>query len=120
MRNFNCSILNKDTVMENKIIGWRLYTGSDEQIAEMDNADSFIIKANGVESHVMHHIDERGLLVDCDQYLICNRHKYANLIKRWVMTGQPVWVRDGMGTYCTTKPDWNIPHAEYSFTPFED
>ena len=36
---------------------WIKYDGSDEQIAEMDDADSFIIKANGVESHVMHHID---------------------------------------------------------------
>jgi len=104
---------------------WKEYTGSDEQISEIDNADSFIIKANGVESHVMHHIDERGLLVDCDQYLICNRHKYANLIKRWALTGQPVWWRFSgtsfePGVRCTTSPDWNIPNAEYSFTPFED
>ena len=115
--------------MENKIIGWRLYTGSDEQIAEMDNADSFIIKANGVESHVMHHIDERGLLVDCDQYLICNRHKYAKLIQRWSITGQPVWIRVSANferygyAYSyhqpTTTPDWNIPNAEYSFIEFE-
>ena len=122
--------------MENKIIGWRLYTGSDEQIAEMDNADSFIIKANGVESHVMHNIDEKGLLVDCDEYLICNRHKYAKLIQRWSITGQPVWVRymshrferdehlgrimiDYLKTDVTNRPDWNIPNAEYSFTEFE-
>jgi len=114
--------------MENKIIGWRLYTGSDEQIAEMDNADSFIIKANGIESHVMHHIDERGLLVECDEYLICNRHKYAKLIQRWSITGQPVWVkvdRDSRGNkinmiYTTTTPDWNIPDAEYSFIEFKE
>ena len=103
---------------------WTEYTGSDEQIAEMDNADSFIIKANGVESHVMHHIDERGLLVDCDQYLICNRHKYAKLIQRWSITGQPVWIRRKIENEYfywlpTTTPDWHIPNAEYSFTPFE-
>ena len=106
---------------------WKKYTSSDEQIAEMDNADSFIIKANGVESHVMHHIDERGLLVECDDYLICNKHKYAKLIRRWAVTGQPVWIRkmfycgiekEGQ-TYTTTTPDWNIPGAEYSFGPFE-
>lgn len=107
---------------------WIEYTGSDEQIAEMDDTGSFIIKANGVESHVMHHIDERGLLVECDEYLICNRHKYAKLIQRWSMTGQPVWVRIPVSYerygYCyitygaTTTPDWNITGAEYSFTPF--
>ena len=121
---------------------WVKYDGSDEQIAEMENAVSFIIKANGVESHVMHHIDERGLLVDCDEYLICNRHKDAKLIQRWSITGQPVWVRpkkpyefkisdyenhpttklmvDNKGVYfITTTPDWNMK-ADFSFTPFED
>ena len=101
---------------------WTEYTGSDEQIAEMDNADSFIIKANGVESHVMHNIDEKGLLVDCDEYLICNRHKYAKLIQRWSITGQPVWIRYFCNediVHVTTTPDWNIPNAEYSFSYFE-
>lgn len=119
---------------------WKEYTGSDEQIAEMAEADSFIIKVNGVESHVMHHIDERGLLVDCDEYLICNKHKYAKLIQRWSVTGQPVHVKvdNELGNhlldvstgfyyfdlehsvFITTTPDWYIPNAEYSFTPFED
>ncbi len=103
---------------------WTEYTGSDEQIAEMDNADSFIIKANGVESHVMHNIDEKGLLVDCDEYLICNRHKYAKLIQRWSITGQPVWVRRKIENEYfywlpTTTPDWHIPNADYSFIEFE-
>lgn len=119
---------------------WKEYTGTPEQIAEMYDADSFIIKANGVESHVMHHIDERGLLVDCDEYLICNRHPLADMIRRQARTGQPVYIklpRDAFfdNTYpakngdtghlkkdwfqvITTKPDWNIPNAEYSFTPF--
>jgi len=119
---------------------WKEYTGSDEQIAEMAEADSFIIKANGVESHVMHHIDERGLLVDCDEYLICNKHKYAKLIQRWSVTGQPVHVKvecergnhlldvsTGFyyfdlehSVFITNTPDWDIPNAEYSFTEFKD
>lgn len=111
---------------------WIKYDGSDEQIAEMDDTGSFIIKANGIESHVMHNIDERGLLVDCDEYLICNRHKYAKLIQRWSITGQPVWVKtfiDGSyaglpikdaSIYVTNTPDWNIPGAEYSFTEFKE
>ncbi len=119
---------------------WKVYTGSDEQIAEMKNAGSFIIKANGVESHVMHNIDENGLLVKCDEYLICNKHRYAKQIHRWSVTGQPVHIKVENGTgnhlldvsigfyyfdlehsvFITTTPDWNIPNAEYSFTPYED
>ena len=55
---------------------------------------------------------------------------------RQAQTGQPVWVRymshrferdehlgrimiDYLKTDVTNRPDWNIPNAEYSFTPFE-
>jgi len=77
------------------------------------------------------------------EYLICNPHHYADMICQWARTGQPVWVRpkkpyefkisdyenhpttklmvDDKGVYLiTTTPDWNIPGAEYSFTPFEE
>jgi len=74
-------------------------------------------------------------------YLICQPHPYADLIKIWADTGCPVWVKvtkrndwvryiDGVyykpramvHEYLepTTKPDWNIPGAEYRLTPFED
>lgn len=119
---------------------WKKYTGSDEQIAEMNDADSFIIKANRIESHIMHHADQNGLLVKCDEYLICNKHKYANEIRRWSLTGQPVHIKVKNETgnhlldisigfyyydlehsvFITNTPDWNIPGAEYSFTEFKE
>ena len=63
---------------------------------------------------------------------------------RWAQTGQQVWIKlpaymiSGFEEYwndtreykidmdcyppviTTTSPDWNIPNAEYSFTPFEE
>ena len=76
----------------------------------------------------------------CDEYLICNRHKYAKLIQKWSVTGQPVHVKvecergnhlldvsTGFyyfdldhSVFITTAPDFNIPNAEYSFTEFKE
>lgn len=65
-------------------------------------------------------------------YLICNPHPLVDMICQQARTGQPVWVRYSVvahwwqsteyeiKTIRTTTPDWNIPGAEYSFTPFED
>lgn len=66
-------------------------------------------------------------------YLICNPHPYADMICQWARTGQPVWVRyakvchfgqtseyEICNQIATPTPDWNIPGAEYSFTPFEE
>ena len=62
----------------------------------------------------------------------CSPHPYVDMICQWAHTGQPVWVRfaiiiheDGLTTRRvvtdeTNFPNWNIPGAEYSFTPFED
>lgn len=73
-----------------------------------------------------------GLLSDCEKYLINDPHQYADLIKIWADTGCPVWVRHDVTTQFpsfsmtktlvrkTSKPDWNIPGAEYRLTPFED
>lgn len=64
-------------------------------------------------------------------YLICNPHPLADMIIRQCQTWQQVYIK-----YCwpavnkydtteysyavTTTPDWNIPCAEYLFTPFDD
>jgi len=73
-------------------------------------------------------------------YLICNPHPLADMICQQARTGQPVWVmvpyeegernyefiahyRNDCGIfriYVTNTPDWNIPNAEYSFTPFKE
>ena len=72
-------------------------------------------------------------------YLICQPHPYAAMIKIWADTGCPVWImfpeqyketefigfelvgyfRTGT-VFKTTLPNWNIPGAKYSLTPFED
>jgi ribosomal protein L3 len=120
---------------------WKKYTGCDEQIKELKSEKRRICKyKDGTESEVLiwfdtyHHPDYRlrsTIQEDMqmvDTYLICEPHPYAGMIKRWADTGQPVWVRVGAmmredqfimyRTYRTTTPDWNIPGAEYSFTPF--
>jgi len=115
---------------------WKKYTGATEQIKELKSEKRRICKyKDGTESEVLiwfdtyNHPDYRlrsTIQEDMqmvDTYLICEPHPYADMIKRWADTGQPVWVKINDYTktrYMTTKPDWNIPNAEYSFTPFED
>lgn len=72
-------------------------------------------------------------------YLICDPHPLADMICKQARTGQPVWVKMETSTYWviamrgfdliyqdpvvsvikSTTPDWNIPDAAYSFTPFD-
>lgn len=112
---------------------WKEYTGSDEQLIEMRNAVNGHIFRDNLElesSSVLYYREHEYVPKTITHYLICDRHPYADMIKRWADTGQPVWVRVGAmmredqfimyRTYRTTTPDWNIPSAEYSFTPFED
>lgn len=70
-----------------------------------------------------------------DEYLLCKPHPLADMICQWARTGQPVWIKvvnfrdllhmvDSVNeikdkVLKTTKPDWNIPGAEYSFTAFK-
>ena len=114
---------------------WKAYTGSDEQIEEMLSSKNGFILTNhdhddivfiGAGAHeILDHLDKRSKYQPI-RYLICNPHPLAE------MTGQPVWVKvkiifrsitTGVFTntevYETTTPDWNIPNADYSFTPFE-
>ena len=111
---------------------WIKYDGSDKQIAEINDSvlrHGFILRNRyGSISPVMKQPWHVALIGDKDttHYLICKPHQYADLIKIWANTGCPVWVRYYHIFYCelvlriTTIPDWNIPGAEYSLTPFED
>ena len=119
---------------------WKEYTGSDEQIAEIMKCTGFIVDSQysafkAVSTFRSVHESDREWLkdhfskYDVKQYLICNPHPLADMICQQARTGQPVWVRytlewdrrsDTIETDCTTTPDWNIPGAEYSFTPFDD
>ena len=111
---------------------WKKYTGSDEQIAEMNAAirnsnNGILISLRDKNTKIIY----SGLYsYKFDKYLICNRHPLADMICQQARTGQPVWVKvtvnfDDYGlAYSyhepTSQPDWNIPGAEYSFTPFDE
>jgi len=119
---------------------WVAYTGSDEQIAEIEAAflhSGFIVmKENGgiseiiqgsqplAKGFVSHNLNA---VWSVKKYLICNPHPYADMARQQLLTGQPVWVRyewrDSTGpnveTYATDTPDWNIPGAEYSLSEFK-
>ena len=115
---------------------WKKYEGTHEQIAELRNAkegvclmfehskESFIYSLKDIST-----VDGVPTLSNTvTHYLICNPRPHAKMIKQWAQTGQPVWIREcrspGAKTrsfvYETYNPDWNIPGAEYSFTPFVD
>ena len=122
---------------------WIEYTGSDKQIEEILNSkNGFSYIRDTGDKDIKVYLSPLtktyliGLLSDCKQYLINNQHPYADLIKIWADTGCPVWVRSnnlcyednnsnvwerfGLYVTSTTKPNWNIPGAEYRLTPFED
>ena len=132
---------------------WTKYTGSDEQIAEINAAKhGFVCRNNEVDSGILT-IKYGQLFSDQSGYPILNA-MWNGSLKRFVdsnntthywlipadplremkirqaQTGQPVWARyekyndkTGGVTYPSRRmitPDWNIPNADYSFTPFED
>lgn len=116
---------------------WIKFDGSNKQIADVvaskhgvklryinGNESSMTVNAHTDwqdASHI-HDCIRDGLIVE---YLICEPHPYADMICQWARTGQPVWVKEGKShvrpfIYETNTPDWNIPGAEYSFTPLEE
>lgn len=129
--------------MTTKQAEWIEYTGSDEQIAEIINAKhGWVVRLIDDTESEIHEGDIRKEYRsdEVKYYLICNPHPLADMIIRQAQTGQPVWVKspdwtidvsqcngvltgksiEGYMTFKTTTPDWNIPNAEYSFTPFEE
>lgn len=107
---------------------WKIYKGTDEQIEEILYAGGYIIRTyTGYDSAIRMAVGKRKDLIselnddNVTHYLICKKHPLADMICRQAATGQPVWVRYlGDVIAVTTTPDWNIPDAEYSFTPFEE
>lgn len=126
---------------------WIEYTGSDEQIAQLGSAGYGVYlkfeHSNKMFFYSLKDIsttDGRVTLSNTvTHYLICQPHPYAAMIKIWADTGCPVWImfpeqyketefigfelvgyfRTGT-VFKTTLPNWNIPGAKYSLTPFED
>jgi len=101
---------------------WTKYTGSDEQIAELDKSRNGLIVKNKLG-----YIWEEIYLfwshtpIGSTHYWIIKPDPLREMKVRQAMTGQPVWVRIHKDIrMVTTTPDWNIPNAEYSFTEFKD
>jgi len=121
---------------------WKEYIGSKEQIAEMKASRDVIIRFKSSyellrSSCFVDDFNDRLAYGTVTHYLICNPHPYADMICQQARTGQPVWIKISgfspismkfdkffyhitYSVYVTTTPDWNIPNAEYSFTPFEE
>ena len=125
--------------MENKLTGWVLFDGSDEQIAELVNNTFIVNNINSIFGNpkcvntfytgkteeedklwLRGHFHEYGIT----KYWLIPADPLREMKIRWATTGQPVWIRRKIENEYfywlpTTTPDWNIPNAEYSFTPFE-
>lgn len=126
-------------------MNWTEYTGSDEQIAEINSCINWVGKdSNGTETDIKFpwHLRKDGYIeVDTDEtgevftiiklayYWIIPDDPLREMKVRQAMTKQPTWQRytmqwgrrdDEIITEVTTDPDWNIPNAEYSFTEFKD
>lgn len=115
---------------------WIKYDGSDEQIAEMRNAENGYILMNKVGhiSEIAFNLDTNGLrsgndrrlMFNCSEvsnYLICSPHPYAAQIQQWSRTGQPVYAKaiGGVGSqecHEYSPPFMHPVEFEYSFTPF--
>lgn len=121
---------------------WKKYTGSDEQIYEIQNADhGFILQIVDVseicsmeQTGILHYED--GMLEQLQEdntimsYLICKPHPLTDMICQQSKTGHPVWVtvrcfdkksREVIeDTYMTYEPDWHIFGAEYRLMQFKE
>lgn len=115
---------------------WKEYTGAPEQIKEIANPKNYLI----VDSEYSIFCSPTKVPIDINDewvklyfekskvkfYLICTPHPYEEMICQWARSRQPVYIRyineecDELVMQETTKPDWNITGAEYSFTPFKE
>ena len=115
---------------------WIEYTGSDAQIEEILTAKhGFIVDSQVSIFHKplsikLANMDKEFLKAHfaeyrVNRYLICHPHQLADMISQWAKTGQPVYCRihvEGYGlcTSASNTPRWDVPDAEYSFTPFKE
>jgi hypothetical protein len=107
---------------------WKEYTGSDEQLTEMRSAVNGHIFRDNLElesSSVLYCREHEYVPKTITNYLICEPHPYAGMIKRWADTGQPVYWRNissgNTGQCHKYFPPFSCPdECDYSFTPFED
>lgn len=111
---------------------WIEYTGSKEQIEEINASESFLLKRKDGEISFILQPPFEPNEMDSEttaEYLICQPHLYADLIDVWRLSGCQVWYRaleckdfkgqclnDEFNLYPFARPD----KYEYSLTPFED
>ena len=108
---------------------WTEYTGSDEQIAELENnKNGYIVRGENLSERTRVVFDTEGIEILPFKYWLIPDDPLRDMKIRQAQTGQPVWVRYKREVeYCvfmdetikTNTPDWNIPNAEYSFSYFE-
>lgn len=110
---------------------WVAYTGSDEQISEIQNAKEFIYRyktqsGKFVESYIEDTF-WKAQINDLSHYWIIPDDPLREMKIRQARTGQPVYVKtpskrakDKFSYYKTTNPNWDEIGAEYSFTPFKE
>lgn len=100
---------------------WKTFWGSEEQLSEIKSAENgWIIRFNdGAESAVCSNDLNPKLIAIVPNYLICNPHPHAEMIKRWADTGQPVYIKnpDGKWAECDMSSQPFLCGAEYSFNP---
>lgn len=122
---------------------WVPYTGSDEQIAELQTSKfiyRYKTKSAQLRESSIENMLWRAQINQLSHYWIIPDDPLRDMKIRQAMTGQPVWIRtedwtidvnqcggqlignstDTHMVFITTTPDWNMPNAEYSFSPFED
>lgn len=114
---------------------WVEYTASKEQIKELNNSRNGVLLElrDGKTSIVTANLGGYDFI----RYWIIPDDPLRKMKIRQAETGQPVWVRylaeasyptlsgrlmedTQILTIITTAPNWEIPNAEYRFTPFEE
>ncbi len=106
---------------------WKAYTGSDEQIAELNGTNSgFLVRyRDGFESDIQYDTEYIHTFIAISAYWIIPDDPLREMKVRQAQTGQPVWWRHkltGLTGGCDVyhSPFEYFEDHEYSFTPFED
>lgn len=104
---------------------WKKFTGSDEQLEEIVNAkNGWIVRFHdGDETEIEHGEFPENFSIVINkklikEYLLCEPNPHAEMIKRWVDTGQPVYKFHEFDNEWRVAqyPRW-MPKTKYSFNP---
>jgi hypothetical protein len=105
---------------------WKEFNASEEELVEIWNSNDVLIRCSNGFERLKSQIftgDFDEYIPTVTHYLICEPHPYADMIKRWADTGQPVYARSMSGSGSQLCHEYFPPFAhpdkfEYSFTPF--